>query len=574
MAVTTNTRKLAALLGASGAGIGTDGLLQAAAVDANIATQAELDALETETDEMRTNIALVAFKAATAGSLAKYNLQDQVIDEFADATGIDTSASTNETLTSGVYSSSVIGNYFGAGVADTTYSTNTDLTVQNTQGSYDGDMVLAEYNTLTINSGVTLSTNKPCRGLFIYVKGNCVINGTISMTANGAYANPASTSNPTWGSAGSDGNTLGADGLRLGLIKSGSTETLTNNGSDFNGCGTAVRTAVALQDNISSNGKIYKVTRTGAAGAAAQTSNTTAGIDAVSGQGSFGTGGGGGGATSSGSTQPSGAGAAGTCWSGGAGGAGVHNSTSSGRDATAYGGPGGGGNFGGNAGGAGNPGGVGNGGHGGTGQTGTGGAIWLIVGGTLSGSGSIVSQGRNGGAFVGNTCGGGGGSGGGSIIVVSAADTSSISMNTNGGLGSVTSPSSYDGGDGGVGYQIKDTGITPASSYSDLILQSIDTAAETEPDFADMVMLIEDTAATPAVVNTDIKGFVSKDSGVTFTEGVLIDEGDWGTNKRILAFHDLDISAQSGTAMCYKITTHNESASKVTKIHATSIGWK
>jgi hypothetical protein len=45
MPVTSNTRKLAALLGASGAGIGTDGLLQAAGVDANLATQAELDAL-------------------------------------------------------------------------------------------------------------------------------------------------------------------------------------------------------------------------------------------------------------------------------------------------------------------------------------------------------------------------------------------------------------------------------------------------------------------------------------------------------------------------------------------------
>ena len=39
MPVTTNTRKLAALLGASGAGIGTDGTLQAAAVGANLATQ-------------------------------------------------------------------------------------------------------------------------------------------------------------------------------------------------------------------------------------------------------------------------------------------------------------------------------------------------------------------------------------------------------------------------------------------------------------------------------------------------------------------------------------------------------
>ena len=43
MPVTTNTRKLAALLGASGAGIGTDGLMQPAGIDADMATQAELD---------------------------------------------------------------------------------------------------------------------------------------------------------------------------------------------------------------------------------------------------------------------------------------------------------------------------------------------------------------------------------------------------------------------------------------------------------------------------------------------------------------------------------------------------
>ena len=67
-----------------------------------------------------------------------------------------------------------------------------------------------------------------------------------------------------------------------------------------------------------------------------------------------------------------------------------------------------------------------------------------------------------------------------------------------------------------------------------------------------------------------------RDSGSTFTQGTLVDEGTWGTNKKILAFHDLDISGQpSGTDMCYKITTHNQSAgSKETKIHATSIGWK
>ena len=54
-------------------------------------------------DKIQSNIALLGFKAAVNGSLAKYNLQDQIIDEYADASGIDASASTNERLTAGVY---------------------------------------------------------------------------------------------------------------------------------------------------------------------------------------------------------------------------------------------------------------------------------------------------------------------------------------------------------------------------------------------------------------------------------------------------------------------------------------
>ena len=89
-----------------------------------------------------------------------------------------------------------------------------------------------------------------------------------------------------------------------------------------------------------------------------------------------------------------------------------------------------------------------------------------------------------------------------------------------------------------------------------------------------MVMLMENNAGT-ATLNTDIKGYVSRDSGSTFTQGTLVDEGTWGTNKKIIAFHDLNISGQpSGTDMCYKITTHNQSGAKITKVHATSIGWR
>ena len=43
------------------------------------------------------DIALLGFKVAANGSLAKYNLVDQTIDAFEDASGVDASASTNET---------------------------------------------------------------------------------------------------------------------------------------------------------------------------------------------------------------------------------------------------------------------------------------------------------------------------------------------------------------------------------------------------------------------------------------------------------------------------------------------
>ena len=60
----------------------------------------------------------------------------------------------------------------------------------------------------------------------------------------------------------------------------------------------------------------------------------------------------------------------------------------------------------------------------------------------------------------------------------------------------------------------------------------------------------------------------------TWTQGTLTDEGSWGANKKVLAFHNLDISAQpTGTSMKYKITTHNQSASKETRVHATSLAW-
>ena len=47
-------------------------------------------------DTLQANVALLGFKTALNNDLAKYSLQDQVIDEFETVAGIDASASTNE----------------------------------------------------------------------------------------------------------------------------------------------------------------------------------------------------------------------------------------------------------------------------------------------------------------------------------------------------------------------------------------------------------------------------------------------------------------------------------------------
>ena len=56
-----------------------------------------------DTSGLADDIALLGFKVASNGSFAKYNLVDQIVDEYTDATGIDATPSTNHVLTAGVY---------------------------------------------------------------------------------------------------------------------------------------------------------------------------------------------------------------------------------------------------------------------------------------------------------------------------------------------------------------------------------------------------------------------------------------------------------------------------------------
>ena len=182
-------------------------------------------------------------------------------------------------------------------------------------------------------------------------------------------------------------------------------------------------------------------------------------------------------------------------------------------------------------------------------------------------SGVFGGEGGAQGQAGGSGGGGYGGNYGGNVNAESGQD------HTGGGGGSGNGSNASGGGGSGVVLIRYLSDAFTTTAVGDLTLQSTDSTASSAPSTGDLVTLIENSTGT-ATLNTDIKGYISRDSGANWTQGTLVDEGSWGTNKKILAFHDLDISSQpSGTSMCYKITTHNQSGSKHTKIHATSLAW-
>jgi hypothetical protein len=348
--------------------------------------------------------------------------------------------------------------YVGDGsLGNAVIASNTFLTVPNKNGSYDGDMVVANYQNLTINSGVRLSPDQACRGMIVYVAGDCTINGTLSMSGYGASANPTT-------AGASDNNAVSASGLLLPFITQTGTA-VSGSAAYANGFGTAARTA--LSNHRSGTGTIITVARSGAGGGGGTTNAPgNAGTNGSTGQAG---GGGGGGAYGSYGT---GSGASGYVFAGGSGGGGSDNETGGpATSATQYGAGGRGGGFGGliSEGGAGNP-------HGpstGTyssfgytlyndptasiGSTGPGGLLILVVGGvlTIGSGGSIQSNGNNPALTVTNAgavAGGGGCSGGGNVVVAYGSILNNGSITANGGDASTLGyPNGRFGGRGGNG---------------------------------------------------------------------------------------------------------------------------
>ena len=475
-------------------------------------------------DTVNANIAILGFKVAANGSLSKYNLVDQVVDEYVDASGIDASASTNENLKSGAY--------YGAQVVNPTQDADSVTT--------DGDYKVYKW-TDTASTGSFVPN---ISGSYEYL-----------VVAGGGAGGRENFSFGTGGGGGA-GGLLANNAYNL-TLNAGTTYTITV------GAGGAAQTPSS--GYTGNNG--------------ANSSITGSGLSAIT---AIGGGGGGGGTSSSNNTGGDGG-------SGGGAGGNANPSFGSGNGAvrgegtSGQGYRGGWGNrlgsptrhYAGGGGGAGEEGGIDNstvgsdtllGGDGLQNDI-TGTNVWYAGGGGGAHDGSysvsVVGLGGQGGGGAGsNYDGGAGGS------TTGQAGT----PNTGGGGGGAGNHNNNQAGAGGSGVVILRT--ASEISGNNLTLQSVSNTASSPPTKADLVMLIENASGT-ADLNVDIKGWVSRD-GTNFTQGTLVDEGTWGTNKKIVSFHNLDISSQpSGTSMKYKIETLNQAAgSKVTKIHATSLGWK
>ena len=416
----------------------------------NVASSSDLNTLEN-------NVAILGFKVATNGSLARYSLVNQVIDEFNDATGIDASASTNELLINGYYTggTSTSGNATGGTV--TTVSGYKYHQFTHT-GRYNGQSGGSNYTT-TYNFVV------PGTGTLEYL----VVGGGGRGESSHTGWNQQGYSKGGQGGLRQHNSSFSATAQTYTIVVGGGAQGWTDS-TNWSGA----------------NSSAFGVTANGGAGSY----NTGTGIDGgyYANFSQFGY-----------STNTY---AGGYGWFGGNGGSGRSDGGT-----VSYGGKGGGGH----------------------GDNGT-------LGAAQSGGNGV----------------GGGGGGAGQLYAAG------------------------NGGHGVVLVRYANNAFTSLTEGGDLTLQSVDTTAvDGAPTKADLIMLIENFAGT-ATLNTDIKGYISRDSGTTFTQGTLVDEGSYATStKKIIAFHDLDISGQpSGTSVCYKITTHNQSASKKTRIHAVSYGWK
>lgn len=101
-----------------------------------------------------------------------------------------------------------------------------------------------------------------------------------------------------------------------------------------------------------------------------------------------------------------------------------------------------------------------------------------------------------------------------------------------------------------------------------MVLESISVDSNGVSDAARFIGLIEEADAI--TLNTDLKVSVSRDGGVTWSEGTLEVEGNLNNNFKVIVC-DVDLSSQpEDLHLRYKIETLNN---KAVKIFSTALSW-
>jgi len=286
-----------------------------------------------DTAGLQSDIALLAFKTQSNGSLAKYNLVDQTVDSFMDGSGVDAAASSNEIRSSGNYYTGVAQSPTGGAIT--------------THGSYTVHTFLAD-GTFTVNgtgSGTTVD--------YLVVAGGGAGGGGAIPGGGGAGGFRTATGHTV--SANAYSITVGAGGIGNGTssdtspLKNGGDsifDTITSTGGGGGGSGGGGPAAPG-----GSGGGSHGYADAQGAGNTPSTSPSQGNPGGPNSHPAYGAGGGGG-ASATGSQPPQG--------QGGPGGAGTANDFRTGSNVTYAGGGGGARHNSGNGG----PGGAGGGGNG------------------------------------------------------------------------------------------------------------------------------------------------------------------------------------------------------------------
>ena len=191
-------------------------------ITASAVTAAKIASGAVDTSGLEDDVALLGFKVASNGSLAKYNLVDQTVDDFQDTSGVNASSSTNEARDSS-------GKYYKGETSTTptasggTITTDGDYTIHSftADGNYINDSAQTVDYLLVAgggggggtHSGITNAAGGGGAGGYRSFTGTSMAAGTFAVVVGqGGTAGPA-----TSGTQGSDGtattfNSLSAAG--------------------------------------------------------------------------------------------------------------------------------------------------------------------------------------------------------------------------------------------------------------------------------------------------------------------------------------------------------------------------